>query len=88
MENKAIIEFHDRVHNRIVDLEVPLDISAEDLITALNSAYDLQMSEINYKKRYLRCQRPIALLKGHKTLASFGVCSGSVISSPMPEKIV
>lgn len=37
----AIIIFNIKKRNFTVDLEVPLDISANDLVNALNSAYEL-----------------------------------------------
>jgi len=39
MDEKAIIIFIIRKKNISVDLEVPLDITANDLVIALNKAY-------------------------------------------------
>lgn len=62
-----------------VDLVIPLDISANELVIALNSAYELGIDTADIKNCYLKAERPIALLKGNKTLAQFGVRNGSVI---------
>lgn len=62
-----------------VDLEVPLNISANDLVIALNTAYDLGIDITNVQKCYLKAERPIALLKGSKSLADFGIRNGTVI---------
>lgn len=62
-----------------VDLEIPLNISANELVVALNKAYDLGIDTHNIKDCYFKSENPIALLKGEKTLAEFGLRNGSVI---------
>ncbi len=80
MDNKAIIIF--KIHKRQfeVDLEIPLDISANDLVNALNTAYDLGIDVSDVKNCYLKAENPIALLKGNKLLSEFGVRNGTVIN--------
>ena len=80
MDNKAIIIF--KIHKRQfeVDLEIPLDISANDLVNALNTAYDLGIDVSDDKNCYLKAENPIALLKGNKLLSEFGVRNGTVIN--------
>ena len=76
----AIIIFNAPSMGISVDLEVPLNISANDLFVALNSAYHLGLDSENIKDCYLRAEYPIALLKGSRTLAEFGIRNGSVIN--------
>lgn len=76
----AIIIFNIIKRNFTVDLEVPLDISANDLVNALNTAYELGIDTSDIKNCYLKAENPIALLKGNKTLAEFGLRNGSVIN--------
>lgn len=78
--DKAIIIFNIVKRNISVDLEIPLDISANDLVNALNTAYDLGINTSDIKNCYLKAENPIALLKGNKTLADFGLRNGSVIN--------
>lgn len=83
MENKAIVVFRIHKRNFEADLEIPLDISANDLVNALNTAYDLGIdmtNMTNIKNCYLKSERPIALLKGNKSLKDFGIRNGSVIN--------
>ena len=75
----AIIIFQNEKIKKSVDLEVPLDISANDLVIALNQAYNLGIDTNDVKNCFLKAERPIALLKGNKTLAEFGIRNGSVI---------
>lgn len=76
----AIVIFNIKRRNFTVDLEVPLHISANDLVHALNTAYSLGIPVSNMKNCYLKAENPIALLKGNKTLAEFGLRNGSVIN--------
>lgn len=75
----AVVVFTITKQNFQTDLEIPLDISANDLVIALNSAYSLGINLSDINNCYLKCERPIALLKGNKTLADFGVRNGSEI---------
>ena len=76
----AIIIFNIIKRHFTVDLEVPLDISANDLVNALNTAYDLHIDTSDIKNCYLKAENPNALLKGNKTLKEFGLRTGSVIN--------
>ena len=62
------------------DIEVPLNISANEFVVALNSAYDLGIDTTNIKNCYLKAENPIALLRGNKSLMEFGLRNGSVIN--------
>lgn len=77
---KAVITFNIISRNESVDLEVPLSISANDLVMALNAAYELNIDVSDMKNCYLKAEKPIILLRGNKTLAEFGLRNGSVIN--------
>lgn len=79
MADKAIIMFFAN-GNKGVDLEVPLDITATELIQALDSAYALGVAQDRLGECYLKCENPIALLRGNKTLEEMGIHNGSRIS--------
>lgn len=76
----AIIIFNIVKRNVSVDLEIPLNISANELVVALNSAYELNINTSDIKNCYLKAENPIALLRGNKTLAEFGLRNGSIIN--------
>ena len=61
---KAIIVFEISERKESFDLEIPLDISANDLVIALNSAFKLGIDVSNIKKCYLSSEHPIALIRG------------------------
>lgn len=80
INDSAIIILNIAKRNFTVDLEIPLYISANELVVALNSAYKLGVNTTDMKDCYLKSENPIALLKGNKTLVEFGLRNGSVIN--------
>lgn len=77
MKDTAIVEF---VNGKVkTDIEVPLDITANDLIIALNKSYRLNMEIENIFNCYLISENPIAFLRGNKTLREYGIRNGSWI---------
>lgn len=80
MENTAVVIFKIAKRNFEADLEIPLDISAKDLVLALNKAYSLGIDEQDVTACYLKSERPIALLKGNKLLSEYGVRNGTIIN--------
>ena len=76
----AIIIFNIEKRKESFDLEIPLDISANDLVNALNMAYNLNIDTSDIKNCYLKAENPIALLKGNKTLQDYGIRNGSIIN--------
>ncbi len=79
-KEKAIIIFNNCVQNMSADIEVPLDITAMELVAGLNTAYELGINTADIKSCYLRAENPIALLRGDKTLAQYGIHNGSIIN--------
>lgn len=80
MENLAVIIFNNIKKNESIDLEIPLDITANDLVIGLNTAYELGIDTSDQKKCFLKAENPFALLKGSKKLSDFGVRNGTVIN--------
>lgn len=73
------VVFNMTKRNIIRDVEIPLYITANELVIALNEAYDLEIDTSNVKNCYLKAEKPIALLRGNKTLAEFGVRNGTTL---------
>lgn len=80
MNEKAIVIFNIVNRNFQVDLEIPLNISANELVVALNTAYELGIDTTDVKNCYLKAENPIVLLKGNRLLSDFGVRNGTVIN--------
>lgn len=80
MENGATVIFNIVKKNISVDLQIPLNISANDLVIALNDAYQLGIDVSDIKQCYLKSENPIALLKGNKLLIEYGIRNGTVIN--------
>lgn len=79
MEEKVIVRFLNGKSGEEIELEIPLSITASDLILALNEAYHLQMDTENIFSCYLVAENPIAFLRGNKKLADFGIHNGTRI---------
>lgn len=61
------------------DIEVPVSITANNLVVAINTAYNLGMNTNDIENCYLKAENPIALLKGNKSLEEFSLYNGSLI---------
>lgn len=79
-KDKAIILFQLSGRGESYDLEVPLDISANEFVLAMNSAYNLHINISDLKTCYLSAENPIVLLRGNRTLKEFGVRNGTIIN--------
>ena len=77
--DSVVVEFVMVKRGKVVDLDIPLSMTANEFLTALNSAYQLNINTGNLKDCYFQCENPIALLRGNKMLADFGIRNGSRI---------
>lgn len=78
-KNKIVITVKIPARQIEEDIEVPVFISANDLVIALNSIYELGIDTSNIANCFLKSENPIALLKGNRTLEEFGLHHGSFI---------
>lgn len=62
------------------DVEIPLDITAKDLVVALNQAFNLGIDVGSITECYLKTENPIALLKGNTKLKDYKLRNGTVIN--------
>lgn len=62
------------------DLDIPLDISANELIVALNEAFSLGMNTGDLSGCCLKTENPIALLRGNKLLSDYCLRNGTIIN--------
>ena len=62
-----------------IDLEIPLNLSANELINGLNKGFDLGIDMDNPSRCYLRSKNPTALLRGEVTLEDIGLRNGTII---------
>lgn len=76
---RAIVVFKMIERKQSLDIDIPLDISANDLVLALNSAFGLKIDTLDIKNCYLKSENPIALLRGSQTLKEYGIRDGSII---------
>ena len=79
-KDRVIVIFNNYKANTSVDIEIPVNITATELVIGLNTAYDLGIDTSDIKKCYLKMEKPIALLRGNKTLEQYGIHNGSIIN--------
>ena len=77
--NNAIITINLIKTRQSYDIEVPLDLSASELCFALFQKY-LPEQYGDMQQYYLKAERPIALLRGERTLREYGIRDGTVIN--------
>lgn len=79
MDNKAIVilKAADGISK---DLEIPLNITIADLLSALNNIYNLSLSKEQLQTAYLKAENPVALLCGDRLLSEYGIHDGTIIS--------
>ncbi len=73
----AVLERHGE--GKRTDVDLPLNITANEAIIGLNQAFGLGMDTSDLSRCFLRTENPIALLKGNRTLEEFGLRDGTVI---------
>ena len=80
MTDSVVVIFKNVEKNINVDLEVPLYITARELVIGLNEAYEPDIDINDIKKCYLKVDNPVMLLRGNMLLRDAGIRNGSVIS--------
>ena len=74
-----IVEFQNLMTGEKRDLQIPLHMTADHLVEALNKTYTLNIPIDDETQRYLQAENPVAFLKGDIELQDFGLHDGSVI---------
>lgn len=79
MKEKVILQFINEKTGENCDIEVPLSITANELLNALNRGMGLGINLSDVSQCYLTTENPIALLKGDVTLEEFNIHDGTRI---------
>ena len=79
-DDKVIVILNIKRLSKKYDVEVPLYITANDLVKGLNTAFNLGINTENINECFLLCLNPIVLLKGNKTLREFNLRNGTLIN--------
>lgn len=80
MDNSVIMIFNHKRLNKKIDIEVPLDITANEFIYGLNMGLKLGIDLSNVAECYLCTEEPITLIRGDKLLEEFGIRNGTIIN--------
>ena len=80
MDSTVIMIFNDKKNKRQFDIEVPLDITANELIYGLNKGLKLGINMRDMEQCYLCTEEPRILLRGDMLLEESGVRNGTIIN--------
>ena len=78
-EEKAIVILIKEGQSKGIDVEIPLNIAANELIYGLNRGFNLGINMDDPNECYLRVENPVALLTGEKMVKEYGIRNGSRI---------
>lgn len=79
MEDKVIVIFvNGKIHMEL-DVEIPLNITANELIYGLNEAFKLGISIDDPEECFLRMENPIGIIRGDTIISEYGIRNGSKI---------
>lgn len=73
-----IVEFYNG-KGEVKDLQLPDFLTGDELVRALQQAYELDIDLNNSAEVYLRAENPIALIAGSRTLQQIGISNGTGI---------
>ncbi len=80
MAARAVVQLNLVRRGEVHDVDVPLDITAGELLQGLNEAYGLGLDTEDASQCYLKAENPVVLLHGRRTLGELGIMNGSIIN--------
>lgn len=80
MATRAVVQLNLLARGESLDVDVPLTITAGELLQGLNEAYDLGLDTEDASQCYLKAENPVVLMHGRRTLGEFGIMDGSIIN--------
>ena len=79
MDDKVIVIFKNEQIPNGMDIQIPLNITGNELIYGLKESFNLEIDIDNPEESYLRMENPIGLIRGDTKLIEYGIRNGSVI---------
>ena len=78
--SRITVVFNDLESKHQTDLDIPIDISANELIIGLNDVFHLGIDTGDLSRCHLKTENPIALLRGNKLLSDYRLRNGTIIN--------
>ena len=79
-KDRIVIVFNDLDEKQQTDLDIPINITANELITGLNEIFGLGINTGDLSRCHLKAENPIALLRGNKLLSEYRLRNGTIIN--------
>lgn len=80
MDDRAVVRVCIAATGEVHDVDVPLDISAGELLLGLNEAYNLGLGIEDPMRCFVKAENPVVLMHGRKSLGQYGIMDGSIIN--------
>lgn len=80
MATRAVVQLNLLARGESLDVDVPLTITAGELLQGLNEACHLGLDTEDASQCYLKAENPVVLMHGRRTLGEFGIMDGSIIN--------
>ena len=81
MEQEKVIVVLNLIHQkRQLDIEIPLDISVYELVTALKETFQLPIKAESMYDCHIRTENPIGFFRGNQILAECRIMNGTIIN--------
>lgn len=77
MKRSIVVEF--RWGSSIKDIEVPLNITCDELVHALNYGIGLGIDERDTRSYRITASNPVIYISGSKTIEEVGLLDGAVL---------
>lgn len=88
MNNTIIMIFQRNDTAESFDIEVPAEITANELIFGLNKGLNLGINMDDPSDAYLRTENPVSLLRGDDEIESFHLHAGTKIIYDRSQKAI
>ena len=79
MKDTLVVIFENRKNGFRQDIEIPLYITANELIGSLNEAFGLGIDGKEMEHCFLRTENPITLIRGDKLMREYGLHTATTI---------
>lgn len=79
MNEKIIVILERSKTNERMDIEIPTDITVNELLYGLNEGLHFGIDLEDASQCFLTSENPIALLKGNRLISEYGLHNGSII---------
>lgn len=76
-KERIVVTLYNIEKKQEYDVDIPVDITANELIIGLNRGFGLGIDTSDYSKCYMKAENPITLIRGNKIVKEYGLRNGT-----------